>query len=180
MCVPINARNDSKSINGSFCSNFHTRHTWRKEIGHILSIRDMFALHCDLILLNNTGDFNIVALHRAPFTCIWRPLRVNFRPLLCRFVIFFKCFASVLILLYFNVCCCHRAEVIIFYCAIWILVPMEIWMFLLLKYCMWQYRTYQNIWMYKAPSEDINTLAHRALLCGVHSNTSKLFIINWN
>lgn len=45
----------------------------------------------------------------------------------------FYVFCLCLILLYFNVCCRHRAKVLLFYCAMWILVPMEIWMCVFVK-----------------------------------------------
>lgn len=69
----------------------------------------------------------------------------------------FNCFV------FFNVCRCHRAEIPLFYCAIWILVPMEIWMFFC---CNIVCDNISNhiIGMFEALSEeDVNTLARRML-----------------
>lgn len=77
-------------------------------------------------------EFKAQWLRRARFPR-WRST-FNFRPLFCWFLLFFFfVFRFCFILLYFNVCCRRGAEVLLFYCAMWILVPMEIWMCVFVK-----------------------------------------------
>lgn len=124
-----------KSRNGSLCSEFHTFQ--RNHLKSLAAWKDGHQSYCD----HQRNDLS--ALHcwlehfhppQSSVNFIWWMLRVDFRPLLCWFLLFWSVFVSVLILLYFNACCHHRAEIILL-CHI---DPCA-WMFFLLKYCMWHH-----------------------------------------
>lgn len=139
--------------------------TWRKESGGILVIREVTCLPSTATPAGNTGDFNNVSLHKGQFTSFdvhWGLIS----DLYCVDSCYFQAFCICFILVYFNVCCLRLFYFIVPYGSLCIWGNECFLLLFLLKYCMWQCHTYRIICMYKALSEDVNTLAHRMFLCG--------------